>query len=614
MGVPRSVSIEVHDGLRRVRRLSLSWLLRAVGCGDSSADLLDVRRLWKWGKSTIAFSATCLPLVVALGLAGDALPAQPAPVDCLGCHEEQQKVVTISAHKAVSCAQCHSKHGDYPHPEKLPKPECVSCHASQVGDHKRSVHGEQIAAGNTAAPGCDACHDTAHTTKLTKDAAFHKSVPDTCGLCHAEVLGEFQASVHGKALASGIVEAPVCTDCHGEHSILRAKTKGSSVGPAAVSETCGRCHGDLRLTRRFGLPSDRITTFGNSFHGLASKTGAQTVANCSSCHGFHKILPSSDPLSTVHTKNLANTCGQCHPGAGSRFAISPIHVAEGGVEPWQTLYPRQFYLFLIPLTIGLMFLHNAGDWIRKFSALRLRPSGMAPVAIPASGGEIRMYPWERFQHICLAVSFLILVWTGFALKYPDQIWARPLVALESIMPVRGVIHRVAGVVMIVVSVLHVILLATNRQLRQHWFTLLPRWTDAKEAALMFCYNLGLISKRPSISSHSYIEKAEYWAVVWGTGLMAVTGIMLWANNLMLAWLPKVWLDFVITVHLYEAILATLAIAVWHFYGVIFDPDVYPMDTAWLTGRSARRHPAPDPPAASNSTKDNAADEPRDSRK
>ncbi len=521
----------------------------------------------------------------------------PAPVDCLSCHEDQAKVLAPSAHAKVTCAQCHSKHGEYPHAEKLPKPECNSCHAAQVGDHKRSVHGEQIRAGNTAAPDCAVCHDKSHETKLTKSVEFHKNVPELCGLCHSEALTDYQASVHGKALASGITQAPVCTDCHGEHSILRPKTSGSSVGAAAVSETCGRCHGDLRLTRRFGLPSDRITTFGNSFHGLASKTGAQTVANCSSCHGFHKVLPSSDPNSTVHTKNLPQTCGNCHPGAGSRFAISPIHVSEGGDEPWQTRYPRLFYLFVIPLTIGLMLLHNGGDWIRKFRALRLQPRPVHPEATLAVG-QLRMYPWERFQHALLAVSFIILVWTGFALKYPDQIWARPLLALEGFFPVRGVVHRVAGVVMILVSLLHVFLLITNRQLREHWFELAPKWRDLPEAWKMFCYNLGLRATRPAISSHSYIEKAEYWAVVWGTGLMAVTGVMLWANNWMLAWLPKVWLDFVITVHLYEAILATLAIVVWHFYGVIFDPDVYPMDTAWLTGRTVRKHADHNPPTES----------------
>ena len=92
---------------------------------------------------------------------------------------------------------------------------------------------------------------------------------------------------------------------------------------------------------------------------------------------------------------------------------------------------------------------------------------------------------------------------------------------------------------------------------------------------------------PARASHSYIEKAEYWAVVWGGVLMIVTGALLWANNFALAWLPKAWLDVATSVHWYEAILAVSAIVVWHFYAVIFDPDVYPLDTAFLTGRSAR---------------------------
>jgi hypothetical protein len=77
-------------------------------------------------------------------------------------------------------------------------------------------------------------------------------------------------------------------------------------------------------------------------------------------------------------------------------------------------------------------------------------------------------------------------------------------------------------------------------------------------------------------------------VVWGAVVMALTGVMLWANNLMLALLPKLWLDVATSVHFYEAVLATLAIVVWHFYSVIFDPDVYPMDTAWFSGFSARK--------------------------
>jgi cytochrome b subunit of formate dehydrogenase len=106
----------------------------------------------------------------------------------------------------------------------------------------------------------------------------------------------------------------------------------------------------------------------------------------------------------------------------------------------------------------------------------------------------------------------------------------------------------------------------------------------------FGYNLGLRKKRATPSEHSYVEKAEYWAVVWGAMVMILTGVMLWASDFAMAWLPKSLLDVATGVHFYEAVLATLAILAWHFYSVIFDPDVYPLDTAALTGFSARpRH-------------------------
>jgi hypothetical protein len=69
--------------------------------------------------------------------------------------------------------------------------------------------------------------------------------------------------------------------------------------------------------------------------------------------------------------------------------------------------------------------------------------------------------------------------------------------------------------------------------------------------------------------------------------MAVTGIGLWGNQFMLQYWPKAVLDAFSAIHFYEAVLATLSILVWHFYFVLFDPEVYPMDPAWLTGYSVR---------------------------
>jgi cytochrome b subunit of formate dehydrogenase len=522
-------------------------------------------------------------VVAALALGATVTRAQQVADTCSTCHDHEAKL-KASAHAAVACAQCHAKRETYPHPEDAPKPTCSTCHAAQAGEHSRSVHGVELKAGNQAAPDCATCHGPAHEMVSAHAPGFRKTVPEVCGLCHGEPAEHYKQSVHGQAVARGVLASAVCTDCHGEHSILRPGERASAVHPSHIRKTCARCHADVRLSRRMGLPSDRLTSFDASFHGLAARAGSQTVANCASCHGFHDILPSSDPKSKIHPDNLGATCGQCHPGAGRRFRLGTIHIGAGGVEPAGVRLARRFYLVVIPLTIGLMLLHHGGDWLRKLYALRLRP--VAVVNSPVS--EIRMYPWERAQHLALIVSFTVLVWTGFALKYAESWWALPLVRLEGSWPVRGVLHRAAGVALIAVAFVHVALLVFRRDLRAHWLHLIPRRTDVAEAARGFAWNLGLARRRPAVSDHGYIEKTEYWAVVWGTAVMALTGVMLWGNNIMLRLFPKTWLDFATTVHFYEAVLATLAIVVWHFYSVIFDPDVYPMDTAWLNGRTVRR--------------------------
>jgi nitrate/TMAO reductase-like tetraheme cytochrome c subunit len=111
-----------------------------------------------------------------------------------------------------------------------------------------------------------------------------------------------------------VTQAPLCTDCHGEHKILKHTNAASSVNASNIRDTCGSCHGDVRLTRKFGMPNDRLVSFDSSFHGLAAKSGSQTVANCASCHGVHNILRSSNPKSMVNAKNLPKTCGKCHEG------------------------------------------------------------------------------------------------------------------------------------------------------------------------------------------------------------------------------------------------------------------------------------------------------------
>lgn len=526
-----------------------------------------------------------------LAAAGAPLFAADAPkAECTSCHDQGQKL-DKSAHAGLTCDTCHDQHDKYPHPANVPKPACTTCHQDQAGDYAQSVHGQARKAGNEGAPDCALCHGSAHELLDPKSQAFRAGLPDTCGMCHTQEAEQYRGSVHGQAVARGVTQAPLCTDCHGEHKIIAPKNAASPVNAAHIRETCGSCHGDVRLTRKFGLPSDRLISYDSSYHGLAAQAGSQTVANCASCHGVHNILPSSDPKSTINAKNLPTTCGKCHPGAGSRFAISQVHLSEAGHEPPVLRFVRQFYLLLIPVTLGLMFLHQFGDWVRKLVRLRFRVRIVRRAQMAAAAhahGDIRMLPFERLQHAVTAISFVVLVWTGFALKYPDQAWARPLLLLEGRYPVRSLIHRVAAAVFLMVSVTHLVSVIVNRKLREHWKEMLPNANDPREALANFAYNLGLGDSQPVRSAHSYVEKAEYWALIWGTIVMASSGILLWANNISMRLLPKSWLDVATSVHFYEAILAALAIVIWHFYSVIFDPDVYPLNTAFLTGVSPKK--------------------------
>jgi hypothetical protein len=160
--------------------------------------------------------------------------------------------------------------------------------------------------------------------------------------------------------------------------------------------------------------------------------------------------------------------------------------------------------------------------------------------------------------------------------------------------------------MLATAAVHVMTLVANPKLRQHWLHLLPRRWDVTEALAAFAYNVGLRRAAPRISPHSYIEKVEYWAVVWGTLMMGVSGVLLWADNFVLSQFPKGLLDVAGVFHYYEAVLAALAILVWHLYSVILDPCVYPMNLAWLTGYGPSRDDSGGVPAAVPRSEQHAA--------
>lgn len=522
--------------------------------------------------------------VTAMGFV--ALGWTQAPVDCGQCHDQAQRLGK-STHTGMDCQTCHDGVKEYPHTAPVPKLSCDNCHDDAVKQFEAGAHARLGKAGNKNAPTCANCHNDVHETRKANSAEFRQDVPNVCGKCHTDISKQYVNSVHGKKVLAGDQASASCTTCHGAHTNIPPRDPESLVNARNIRDTCASCHNNVVLARRFHLPLDRVTSFDTSFHGLAAKSGSQSVANCASCHGIHNILPSTDPNSTIHPSHLKETCGHCHPGASERFANAKMHWTEQQGEPKGVLFVRAIYLILIPGVVGLMILHHGGDFIRKLKPVLGRRAEFEQAN--GHGGEIRMYRSERWQHAVMVISFIVLVLSGFALRYPDSWWAKPMVQFESVWPVRGTLHRAAAVVILLVSIAHVVALLVNRKLREHWYGLAPRWSDIPQGWGTFLYNLGLRKTKPELPHHSYVAKVEYWAVVWGTAVMAVTGFALWLNKYTFQWIPREWLDAAAAIHFYEAVLATFSVLVWHFYTVMLDPEVYPVDPAFLTGKTGRRH-------------------------
>jgi len=194
---------------------------------------------------------------------------------------------------------------------------------------------------------------------------------------------------------------------------------------------------------------------------------------------------------------------------------------------------------------------------------------------------VRMDHSQRRQHFVLAASFIILAITGFALKFPDS-WVAKL--LGSNEPLRRWSHRIAGVVLLVAGLYHLLYILRQKAGRQLVKDLFPVKRDLTDLVGMGLYLLGRRPEKPRIGRFGYAEKMEYWAVIWGTIIMGVTGLMVWFKMDVTRFLPRWMVDVALTIHYYEAILACLAIVVWHFYHVIFDPDVYPLNWACWNGK------------------------------
>lgn len=407
---------------------------------------------------------SALLLAAVPALAQTPAPKLPVPAneDCQACHGDPSATrangapVVVdterfakSVHGPLSCVDCHSDLAagvEFPHPEKLAKVKCATCHEQSVEQYEHGIHADaRHKDPNSRAATCVDCHGgSAHGILPSSDpeSATNKlKVARTCAKCHGNkapvnlsggrngaVAALFHDSIHGQALAKkGLVVAPTCSDCHGNHAIVPKRLPDSPVSPRNVPVTCGKCHEGIRhefagsihgaklAGGNLSAPNcaschsahgiartdtddwqlhaveqcgtchkESLKTYRDTFHGQVTALGFTPVAKCVDCHGAHEVLPRQDGRSAIAEANLIKTCGQCHEGATANFVAYNPHANKHDKSRLPLLYySARFMEGLLVFVFGFFGVHT----MLWFS--RGRPARVPHVPPPAKHPALR---------------------------------------------------------------------------------------------------------------------------------------------------------------------------------------------------------------------------------
>ncbi|MCX7609586.1 MAG: cytochrome b/b6 domain-containing protein, partial [Anaerolineales bacterium] len=185
----------------------------------------------------------------------------------------------------------------------------------------------------------------------------------------------------------------------------------------------------------------------------------------------------------------------------------------------------------------------------------------------ASSRYLRFTLAQRIEHLVMMLSFATLALTGLPQKFPLSEISQSIVKiLGGIESVRQ-IHHVAAIVMMFGVIYHILAVGYKLFVLRLRPTMVPTLKDIKDAWQAFLYNLGLAKTYPQMGRYTFEEKMEYWAFVWGAIIMGLTGFMMWNPITTARLLPGEFIPAAKAAHGGEALLAVLAIIIWHMYGV-----------------------------------------------
>jgi len=344
-----------------------------------------------------------------------------------------------------------------------------------------------------------------------------------------------------------------------------------------VTTQCGSCHEDLS------------ETYLETYHGKAYLLGYSKSAKCSDCHGAHNIYKSSNPKSMISSQNIVETCKQCHPDANTRFTGYLTHATHHN----KTKYPILYYTFwgMTSLLIGVFsfFGIHLLLWLpRSFQSMR------AKRRMRKEAGEVyhirRFSQSQRYTHLFVIISFILLALTGMTLKFASMPWANFLADLLGGVHSAGNIHRFAAVITFGYFIFHIYsLIALKIRQKTKWGSfifgknsLMFNMQDLRDFGATFKWFIGL-GPKPGYGRWTYWEKFDYFAVFWGVAVIGFSGLILWFPEFFTQIFPGWLINVAMIIHSDEALLAVGFIFTIHFFNTHLRPDAFPMDTVIFTG-------------------------------
>lgn len=174
---------------------------------------------------------------------------------------------------------------------------------------------------------------------------------------------------------------------------------------------------------------------------------------------------------------------------------------------------------------------------------------------------------RRIEHWVMMLSFTLLGLTGLPQRFPNAGLSQAILnGLGGIESLRN-IHHIAAIVMMLGTAWHILVMGYSVFVLRDKMSMLPTLQDAKDGLQALLYNIGIAKTYPQMGRYTFEEKMEYWAFVWGAFIMGLTGFMMWNPITATRYLPGEFVPAAKAAHGNEAVLAVLAIIIWHMYGV-----------------------------------------------